>query len=96
MSKLFEFFGGRKFLAVILATFLTFMSVIWTYSLTESVPKYAAVADSSEVEYVITGYELQESIQGFSFITIIVPSYFLLITAYAGINAYQKNKTTPQ
>ena len=95
MTKIFEFFGGRKFLSVILASFLTFMSVIWTFNLTNTVPIYAPSAKDSSIEYVITGYELQEPVQAYSFIGIIVPSYFLLIAAYAGINAYQKKNTSP-
>ena len=95
MSKIFIMFGGRKFLSVILASFLTFMSVIWTFGLTETVPTYAPSAKDASIEYVITGYELQEPIQAYSFIGIIVPSYFLLITAYAGINAYSKKKDIP-
>ena len=94
MSKIFELFGGRKFLAVILATFLTFMSVIWTFNLTESTPIYAPTEKGSDIEYVITGYELEEPIQAYSFITILVPAYFALIVGYGGINMIQKKKST--
>lgn len=95
MSKIFELFGGRKFLAVILATFLTFMSVIWTFNLTESTPIYTPTEKDSGIEYVLTGYELEEPVQAYSFITMIVPAYFALIVAYGGINMYQKAKIPP-
>jgi hypothetical protein len=50
-NKIFNLLGGRKFIGVILATILTFTSVIWTYSQVELVPEYNVINNES----VITG-----------------------------------------
>lgn len=64
-NKLFSLLGGRKFVGVLLASLLTFMSVIWTFM-------------------------LSDNLNAWSFITVVVVSYFTFLAAYAGLQIYQK------